>query len=477
MCVRAHRERDSTRLRKELLFPIIGSVSFPVAAVIGVIVPLMFPTIGFYDTLIFQWGYLIALFAGFYESFNGIAIIEDARAPSVVRVKKVVNIGWVLCGAFFAILFFPQMIGLATSVEIPFYEIRLWIGSAAFMSWALVFGVCSLIVWDRWSSLSVEELDIRYWEKLSPRGIIDLVCRVGIFAGFGVSVLLPAVGLAVMAAASVPFIFLTLTGRKAPREHRPTLQGLPEKVELRKMSHEEKLSIGQQICDLILGLYGRRRVHAVCIWGDTAEDPDLPYSALDLLVVVRDGMRLLSEQYVFSGLLVGIYYWQEIQILNRAREVDENWPWHTDRYRKRIVLFERKGWLHKLDRALEESDKADSADPIRETALKLVEDFGDLQNARLENDESWVKMSCGRIAWSTVTLVFLLDRRYVRKSWEDVFECQAKPSDFRRLFGTAVGFISASLEERIQATEKLFDESLELARTRGISLTSSQLQI
>ncbi|OLD04869.1 MAG: hypothetical protein AUJ07_02555 [Crenarchaeota archaeon 13_1_40CM_3_53_5] len=455
----------------------IGSVSFPVVALIGVVAPLMFPTIGFYDTLIFQWGYMIALFAGFYESFNGIAIIEDARAQSVVRVKKVVNIGWVLCGVFFAILFFPLMISLATSVEVPFYEVRLWIGNAALVSWALVFGVCSLIVWDRWSSLSVEELDIRYWENLSRRGMIGLVCRIGIFAGFVLSVLLPAVGLAVMAAASVPFIFLTLTGKKTQVEHRPPLQGPPEKVELRKVSRKERLSIGEQICDLILSQYGRRRVHAVCIWGDTAEDPDLPYSSLDLLVVVRDGIRLPSEQYVFSGLLVGVNYWQEIQILHRAREFDENWPWHTDRLRKRIVLFEKKGWLHKLDRALEESDKADSAEPIRDTALKLVEDFGDLRNARLENDESWMKMSCGRIAWSTVTLVFLLDRRYLRKGWEDVFECQAKPSDFRRLFETAVGFISASLEERIQAAEKLFVESLELAGTRGISLTSPQLQI
>ncbi len=308
---------------KELLLP-IGSVAFPLVAVVGVVVPQLFPTTGFYETSVFQWGYSIALFASLYQTINAYWIIEDAQAPAVLRVKKVMNIGWGLAVVSFAILFLPLIISRATSVEVPFHEIRQWAASAAFVSWAFVFGLCSLFIWDRWSILSSEELDIRYWEKLSRRGKIDLVGRAEVLAGFVLSVWFPAVGLVIMVGGSVTFIFLALTGKKTPVELLPRLQGPPEKVELRKVSLEEKLSIGRQVCDLVLREYGKRRVHTVCIWGDTAEDPDLPYSALDLLVVVRDGMRLPSEQYVFSGLLVGVYYWQEIQILHRAREFDEN---------------------------------------------------------------------------------------------------------------------------------------------------------
>ncbi len=436
---------------------------------------LLAPPSGFYRT-IFAPAYVIALLPGLYESTVAYYEILDAQAPSVRRVRNFMTVGWVLIAMSFAESILSSMVSRAFSIETPFHEMFVCVGAGAFLVSTLLLGGGSLVAWQRWAFAGSEDLDIRYWTRPSRRETVRLLGLMGLFSGFVLSVPFATAGLVLFIASSVIVGVLTVARMASQKQHGVGPQVSFEKVELRMVSREERISVGRQISELVRRKYGRR-VLAVCIWGATARTPDRPHSGLDLLVVVRDGVRLPSESYVFNGLPVQISYWQEIGILNRARMFDEDWPWYTGHYRNRIVLFERKAWCRHLDKALEQSDKADSTEAIRDVAFSLIDHFGDLRDDQLESDAAEVMNSSMHIAWDAVKLVFLVNRAYWKKGWKDVFECPVKPSDFRHLVETAMGITSASREEMIRAAEKLFEEGLEMVRSRGIGTDTSQLRV
>src|SRR5881628_626439 len=235
----------------------MGSVSLPAVAVIGVVVPLFFLTgkLEFYERIIIDLAYSVPLLLCFYETYRAYGIIQDAQVHSVMRIKKAMDVGLGLLSAFVAILFLPLIISRLVSTDVPFYKVVEWTGTAIFLSWAFVSGVCSLIVWDRWSFVSQEELDVRYWERPSRRGMIRLICGAGALWSLLLGVWVPPLGLPLFVTTSVPFAVLTLTGGKSRVEERRAFQGPADKIDLRKVGHEEKLSIGRHVCDLILRQY------------------------------------------------------------------------------------------------------------------------------------------------------------------------------------------------------------------------------
>ncbi len=142
------------------------------------------------------------------------------------------------------------------------------------------------------------------------------------------------------------------------------------------------------------------------------------------------------------------------------------------------MLYEKKEWLRKLDRATEESDKADTTNAIREVALSLVRQNGDARDSLARDDIVGVKQSCWYAAFDAIKLVFLLNHRFARNDfWKEVFECPTRPSDFRQRLEILQGFDPSSLEELVGSLENLCRELLEIVTSRGIRITSSQLKV
>jgi len=246
---------------------------------------------------------------------------------------------------------------------------------------------------------------------------------------------------------------------------------------LRRTAYAEKSSLGKRACELILQKYGRRRVFAVCMWGDETENSQ-PYYGLNLLVVVRDGLRIPAQHYLLNGLEVSVYYWEEISILHQARTFTEEWPWSSNNYRTRIVLHEKNGWLRKLDAAVQKSESADPTDAIRESALLLVGHLGKLRDAQLTNKTVEMKAECWRIAWGAIELTLLLNRRYVRRDyWKEVFECPLQTPDLQNELELLLELTPSSTEIMAKVAEKLSAQLFEMVGTRGISLASSELKV
>lgn len=162
-------------------------------------------------------------------------------------------------------------------------------------------------------------------------------------------------------------------------------QELREEPPLRKVGHEERVAVGHRICSKVLENFGER-VLAVFITGSTAKSLDRPYSDLEMSSIVSDGVEIPTKYYVHKGLLIQIDYRQESNFLKAAIEPGRDWPVGADECRNRIVLFERGGWVQKLESAVRENDLSDFKEPLRFAALSMTESLAAIRNAVFKND-------------------------------------------------------------------------------------------
>src|SRR5947199_5424085 len=155
---------------------------------------------------------------------------------------------------------------------------------------------------------------------------------------------------------------------------------LEPRVPLRKVSHEERVRLGRKIASQIIDSY-KEAVLAICIYGSTAKSLDRPFSDLELFCVVSDRLEMANKAYVYDGLLVEIDYLQESKFLRAATEIGWDWPIQADQYRNRIVLFERDNWLKKLEKAVEENDRADFTQETQRATMAMTESLAAVPNA------------------------------------------------------------------------------------------------
>ncbi len=248
-------------------------------------------------------------------------------------------------------------------------------------------------------------------------------------------------------------------------------------TELRKYTHEDRLEIARKISDLIVSKF-RDAVLAVFICGSTAKNLDRPYSDLELIAVVRDGVEIPAKSYLYHGIIVEVDYPQESRILEAARKFTRNWPMEADQYRNRIVLFDRDKWTEKLTQAVAENEKVDSSEAVRFAAVQLSEDLSALLNAHLAGDGIGIRLRGRVLAEEAAGLVLLLNRQYVTTTswhWKQAFECQWKPQDFEGLVLTSAGFTSASPDEIVAAAQRLYDDTMEMIRSRGVTIETDEL--
>jgi kanamycin nucleotidyltransferase len=252
-----------------------------------------------------------------------------------------------------------------------------------------------------------------------------------------------------------------------------------EEPPLRRVNHEERLGIGEKICDKALERFGKD-VLAVPIIGSTSKSLDRPYSDLEMDIIVKDGLEVPTKYYLHHGLLVQIDYKQESPFLKEVVKITREWPLWADECRNRIVLFEREGWTRKLSEAVKENDRADFAGALRFAALGMTESLATVRNADFKADLIDLRTRAFYLAWETAKLVYLLNRRYVLTTswfWKQLFDCPEQPRDLRKLIDTLAGFTSSTREELVEASERLWKETMPLVRKHGISIDSSEVLV
>ncbi len=307
-------------LTRPLVLPVAASLSLPIIAIGGFVLNEIIPltgTIG--NVIVFFW--VLAMFPGFYELMMGFTIIWGARSPSVALVKNIMKIGFGIFGAGFGVMILVTALDRGFSILILPFDVVNRLSETTFLTFAVIGGICSYFIWTRWSSVNQETLCVKFRAKITRRDLVYASALAGLMASFILLVFLPAATVAIFIPASATLVLLTLIGNGAkpvPVEAKP----VTEKFEWQDVGRDERLSIAREVSDRIVRDYPRR-VHAVYVPKDDPAIADTPKRNVRLSVVVRDGMRLQDRSYLYKGLFVQIYYWQEIGILGHARTLDK----------------------------------------------------------------------------------------------------------------------------------------------------------
>ena len=247
----------------------------------------------------------------------------------------------------------------------------------------------------------------------------------------------------------------------------------------RKTTHDERTELARNLSNLILAKY-TDSVLAVFIVGSTSKGLDRPYSDLEIVAIVRDGVTIPDKYYVHKGLIIEVAYPGESAFLKAATRVGRDWPIEADQYRNRVVLFERDEWLKRLEEAVEQSDKADASDAIRWAMVQLTEGTSALLNAELTGDQMGMRTGGLYVAVDATRVVFLLNRKYETTTswvWKEALACPLQPRDFHNLIKTSAGFVQGSSEEIVAAAKQLHAGVLELVESREISIQSDELTV
>ncbi len=248
---------------------------------------------------------------------------------------------------------------------------------------------------------------------------------------------------------------------------------------IRRFSHEERLDVAKRISTLILEKYGES-VLAVCVIGSVAKKLERPYSDLEMICVLRDGVDVQSKLYMYRGLVVDIGYAQESSFLKDARELGFDWPLVADQFRNRIVLFERDRWFGRLEDAVAQNDKADIGERLRIAATVLTESLASVRNARFKEDPWDLRTRAFYMAWDAARLVFLLNRRYVLTTswvWKQALECPVKPDNFAEMLQVLLGMKTAGTDGMVRTAERLHQEMMQIMGSRGISIEVEDLYV
>ncbi len=248
---------------------------------------------------------------------------------------------------------------------------------------------------------------------------------------------------------------------------------------IREFTHEDRLRIARHISDRVVEKYGGD-VLSVYVCGSTSKKLDRPFSDLEMIVVVRDEAKIPMIYYLHHGLIIHIQYLKSSNILDAAEQLTDNWHWEADQYRNRIALYERDGWLRRLDKAVAKNHKKSSIEAIRKSFMMMTESMAYMRNATLTNDKIGVLSSGRTLAEDAARILLLLNRRYVTTTswfWMIAFDLGKKPKDFKALVKKMCAFISTTPKEVVEASEKLYREIGKLVGVTGVEIERDDLWV
>src|SRR5947209_18333166 len=100
-------------------------------------------------------------------------------------------------------------------------------------------------------------------------------------------------------------------------------------MQLKRHTHEERLQLSRQLSKQILDTYGDKIV-PVLVTASTAKNLDRPYSDLEMIAIVRDGVEIPIAQYIHDGMSIQIVDVEASSMLKNASPLTFNGPLSHD---------------------------------------------------------------------------------------------------------------------------------------------------
>lgn len=239
-------------------------------------------------------------------------------------------------------------------------------------------------------------------------------------------------------------------------------------------THQERLDVTRRIAASCLEKHGDA-VAAICIYGTTAVDMDLPYSDLDMTILTRVDLDAETRGYTYGGLTINLDY-QTLEDTIRE-EIDvpgEGGCWTTAR-----VLYDPDGVVEELKARYA---RLEDEDYLRRFASRMADPLptaiGKVRNGVIAGDRPHFLGALHDFGTDVCKALCLLNREYVTGQRAMLGACRGfgdLPEAFPRHIDAVLGQVPASDQDRYEAAEALWQGMQDLAAAHGVKWRASSL--
>jgi kanamycin nucleotidyltransferase len=242
-------------------------------------------------------------------------------------------------------------------------------------------------------------------------------------------------------------------------------------------SSADRFAVANRVVDRLREKYGESLL-AVALEGSTAKGLDVPYSDVELRVILSDEVGVHHRWYAFTtdGMSVGISYNSFSRVFECANEVTYEWPKAGDGLVTCQVLYDPAGIFQRLRAQAEAAERtADFRSLVRDALCDMYECV--LKLFSVPDDVLSLRMDAGMLAYWAAMAVGLANRyRYLssRRMFEESFTLPDLPEHYETCIRALLALESDASRIR-QYAGLLWNTSLEWAERHGIRIEDNHL--
>jgi kanamycin nucleotidyltransferase len=242
-------------------------------------------------------------------------------------------------------------------------------------------------------------------------------------------------------------------------------------------SSADRYAVANRVVDRLREKYGESLL-AVALEGSTAKGLDVPYSDVELRVILSDEVGVHHRWYAFTtnGMSVGISYSSFSRMFARANDVTYEWPKAGDGLMTCQVLYDPAGIFQRLRAQAEEAEcRADFQTLVRDALCDMYESV--LKLFSVPDDALSLRMDAGMLAYWAAMAVGLANRhRYSssRRMFEESFTLPDLPEHYETCISALLAMESDASRIR-QYAGLLWNASLAWAVGLGIHIEDDEL--
>jgi kanamycin nucleotidyltransferase len=252
---------------------------------------------------------------------------------------------------------------------------------------------------------------------------------------------------------------------------------------MRKATHEERITLAQQLCDEIRDSLGDD-LRAFLIYASTAKNADGSYSDVEMMAITSERYEEYCSEFMRDGIRCQVDFTPLSAAVKYAGEVDAEWPVAADQWHRFESVYTRVGddCIERIREAAQRSLGAEKkfTHEILMAMLVGCEEIGKIMNARERNVSSDIATGLVNFAMTVLRLVGFVNRHFfqsMRNAWEDSKALSDLPKGYARLIGIVHGEVETSLEDRYNAALELWGKVQKWIAQQGICWEEKDLEM
>ncbi len=217
------------------------------------------------------------------------------------------------------------------------------------------------------------------------------------------------------------------------------------------------------------------RVVGIAVDGSVGRASPMPYSDIDIFVLVRGDKPPDQIHYIDHGCYVSVGF----STLKREKQRGIDFFWSRGGAKSSRILYDPAGILGKRieERRLAKPSPSTVDEALFESYSNIIEYAGKLRNGWLSSNGYLVRYAARIIAWRSEEVVMALNNLSPITEniiWNLVMKAKRKPAHFRSDYPVARGYETAVTRRVFESGLRLAKESLRLVKDEYAGKTRSK---